>query len=330
MRSFAYALIGWVTATVPAQAGVAELFGEREKDFGVTPRGPVLVHYFRFTNTTGQTLVLGSPRVSCGCVAAAVSSPRVAPGESAAVIAYMDTRRIPTPNVPRIVTVYVPFISPTFEEVTFRVRAVCREDLSITPDAIVFGTLPKGQGGRKSVRVTFYGDSNWRLADAVSTGGYVQAALSGPTVQGNAVSYEVAAQLDPACPAGYWICEIVLKSPHPATPLIRIPVTVTVTPPVVAARPLTVSFSNAAVGTFAEKRITLEADQPFRILQVRGADAQVQVILDGDHAAPTHAATIAVKPAVAGTFSRTVEFVTDHPHRKIMPVVVQVEAVSTK
>src|SRR5215471_18927818 len=93
-------LVVLVTST-SAWAGPGDLFTEKVMDFGVSPKGTVLIHYFRFTNTTNQTITVGTPRVSCGCTSAAVSSNRIAPGESAAVIAYMDTRRIPTPNVPK-------------------------------------------------------------------------------------------------------------------------------------------------------------------------------------------------------------------------------------
>ena len=103
-------------------------------DFGVSPKGTILVHYFRFTNTTKQPLTLGNPRVSCGCVSAAVSTNQVAPGETAAVIAYMDTRRIPTPNTTKSVLVYVHSSAPVQEEVTLRVQTVARDDLMMSPD----------------------------------------------------------------------------------------------------------------------------------------------------------------------------------------------------
>src|SRR5437667_4141993 len=107
MSRFVLAVAGILVTSALATAGPADLFAERVKDFGTTPRGPVLVHYFRFTNTTNQVLTLGQPRGSCGCTSAALSKNQVAPGDSAAVIAYMDTQRIQTPDVTKAVTVYV-------------------------------------------------------------------------------------------------------------------------------------------------------------------------------------------------------------------------------
>src|SRR5438094_5043700 len=112
MSRFVLAVAGILVTSALATAGPADLFEERVKDFGTAPRGPVLVHYFRFTNTTNQTLTLGQPRVSCGCTSASVSKNTLAPGETAAVIAHMDTRRFQYANVTKAVTIYVPFLSP--------------------------------------------------------------------------------------------------------------------------------------------------------------------------------------------------------------------------
>src|SRR5688572_8171007 len=97
MNRYIVVLAGVLGGATPAWAGAADLFPEKAKDFGVSPRGTILVHYFRFTNTTGQAIQLGQPRVSCGCVSAYVLKSQVAPGETTAVVAQMDTRRIPHP-----------------------------------------------------------------------------------------------------------------------------------------------------------------------------------------------------------------------------------------
>src|SRR5262245_39000288 len=162
------ALLG---AAAPAWAGPGDLFTEKVMDFGVSPKGTVLVHYFRFTNTTNQTMTVGNPRVSCGCVTATMSKNSIAPGETAAVIAYMDTRRSPTPNVPKSGIVYGPCAGPTQDEVALRVQTVARDDLFMSPDVLAFGTVKKGQGGKVTTKVTFTSDPKWEITEATSTGG---------------------------------------------------------------------------------------------------------------------------------------------------------------
>jgi len=231
MVRIALAVAGVFVGSGVALAGNGDLFAEKVKDFGTTPRGPVLTHYFRFTNTTNQTLTLGQPRVSCGCTSAAVSKNQVAPGETAAVIAYMDTRRIQTPNVTKSVIVYVPFFGPTHEEVSLRVQTVCRDDLMMSPDTLAFGTLKKGQGGKATTKVTFLSDPNWQVTEATSNGGYVTVEAKPAARNGSSVTYEITATLDKECPAGNWTADVYLKTSNPAVATLRVPVTVVVAAP---------------------------------------------------------------------------------------------------
>lgn len=308
-----------------AWAGPGDLFGEKVMDFGVSPKGTVLVHYFRFTNTTKDTITVGAPRVSCGCVSAAMSKNTIAPGETAAVIAYMDTRRIPTPNVTKTVLVYVPFLTPTQEEVTLKVQTVTRDDLMVSPDVLAFGTVKKGQGGKVSTKVSFTSDPNWAVNEATSTGGFVKAEFKQDTRSPGLVTYEVTATLDKDCPVGNWTSDIYIKTSNPAVARLRIPVTVTVTPGL-AVSPEAVSFGDVRMGSTPEQKITLKGGAPFKILEVKGADEQLKVLVQETESAPVHTIVLAAAPKAAGGFTRTVEIVTDSKDqpRLLIPVTAKV------
>jgi hypothetical protein len=326
MRRFAFAMAGVLIGFGTASAGPSDLFTEKVKDFGITPKGPVLIHYFRFTNTTNQPLTLGQPRVSCGCTSAAVSKNQVAPGESAAVIAYMDTRRIPTTNVTKSVIVYVPFYGATQEEVSLRVQTVCRDDLMMAPDTLAFGLLRKGQGGKVSTKVTFTSDPDWKVTEATSTGGYVKVDHKLDSRSGSVVTYDITATLDKDCPVGNWTSDIYLKTSNPAVANLRIPVTVQIAPPV-AASPDAVQFGDMAVGgNPAEKQVTLQSGTPFKILGVKGADEQLDVKIESQEAKATHIITLSAHPKNAGGFARRVEIVTDNKDQPnvVIPVVAKV------
>jgi hypothetical protein len=327
MNRMMIAVAAVVGTAVPAWAGPGDLFAEKVMDFGVSPRGTILVHYFRFTNTTNQPLTLGNPRVSCGCVSAAVSTNRVAPGETAAVIAYMDTRRIPTPNVTKSVLVYVPFLAPAPEEVTLRVQTVARDDLMMSPDSLAFGTVKKGQGARVSTKVTFLSDPNWRITEATSTGGYIKAEFKEDSRSGGLVTYEVTAVLDKDCPAGNWVSDINLKTSSAAVARLRIPVSVTVTASV-AASPEAVSFGSVPLGTTPEKKVTLQGGAPFKILEIKGVDEQLKAVIEKSEASPVHTIVFAANPKSAGGFTRKVEIVTDSKEQPkiIVPVTAKVVA----
>jgi hypothetical protein len=242
MLRVALAVAGVFVSVGAAAANPNNLFAEKVKDFGPTPRGPVVTHYFRFTNTTNQPLTLGQPRVSCGCVSASVSQSVVQPGQSAAVIAQMNTNRAGPAGVIKAVTVYVPFTSPSHTEVALRVQAVIRDDLILSPDTINLGTVRKGQGATGATRVSFTTDPNWTVTEATCNGAFVKVETKQEARAGGMVTYAVVATLDKDCPAGMWVADITLKTSNPAVATVRIPVAVTVTPPA------TVSPAAAEVG----------------------------------------------------------------------------------
>jgi hypothetical protein len=295
----------------PVLAGPADLFENKVKDFGVTPRGPVLTHYFLFTNNTKQTLTLGQPRVSCGCTSAALLKNQIAPGETSAVVAYMDTRRIQTPGVTKAVLIYVPFFSPSQEEVTLKVQTVCRDDLMFAPDTLAFGTVRKGQTPKATTKVTFTSDPKWEIKKCTSTGAYVHVEHKVESRNGSSVTYEITATLDKNCPAGNWTSDVNLETSNPAVAKLRIPVTVNVTAPV-AVTPGAVQFGDLAPGAGAEQQVTLKSDTPFKILKVNGADEQLEVKVDSPEAKAVHTLTVSANPKDVGGFERTVELVTDN------------------
>lgn len=308
-----------------ALAGPAELFSEKEKDFGVSPKGTVLVHYFRFTNTTGQTVTLGQPRVSCGCVTPALTANKVEPGQTAAVIAYMDTRRIQHAGVPKTVTIFVPVYGPNLEEVALKVTTITRDDLLMSPDTLAFGTVTKGQGGTVSTKVTFTSDANWKVEKATSTGAYVQADFKLSSRNGTIVTYEVTARLDKDCPVGNWTSDVYLETNHPAVSKLRIPVTVNVVP-AVSAKPETVSFGDLRVGRDAQQIVTLQSPKPFKIVDIQGAESPLSVKVDSNLAQASHTVTIIVSPQEAGSLNRRLTIMTDHHDQPavVVPITAQV------
>ena len=323
MSRYVLGIAGVLAFSGLALAGPADMFEEKDKDFGVSPKGTVLVHYFRFTNTTKQTVTLGQPRVSCGCVTPALTKNQVAPGETAAVIAYMDTRRIPNAGVTKSVMVFVPFTSPNFEEVSLKVTTVTRDDLLMSPDTLAFGSAIKGKGAKATTKVTFTSDANWTVTKASSTGAYVLPEFKVSARNGTTVTYEVTANLDKECPAGNWTSDIYLETSNAAVAKLRIPVTVTVSASV-AASPEAVTFGSVKMGEPTEQKVTIQSKTPFKILEVKGADDQLTVKVDKDANRAVHTVTIAASPKATGGFARTVEIVTDNKDQP--SVIVQVTA----
>lgn len=292
--------------TCGVRAGAEQYFEERVKDFGTVPRGPTLTHYFRITNTTNQNVIISGARVSCGCTSATIAVAQLKPGESTAVTAQMDTRRF---YGHKAVTIYVTFSAPQFEEVTLRVQANSRDDFSMTPDTLAIGTVRSGKEGKASVKMSLF-DPTWEVSNATCDSNYVKPVVKLVTRSGSDVAYEVTAVTRPDLPVGKWFTDVWVQTNNAAMPKVRIPLTVEVTPAVVAT-PNVLQFGEVKVGSKGEQKLIVRGDKPFKILEVQGIDGVLTVAGKNDEAKPVHILTFTFKPDKAGDVSRALKVSTD-------------------
>jgi len=301
------ALLTLLAVASLGRAGSESYFEERVHDFGATPRGPQLVHYFRFTNNGKETLHIGGVRVSCGCVTAQAGATAVKPGESSYIYASMDSRRFVGPKA---VTVYVQFTAPQFEEVSMQVRANGRDDFTMSPDTMNFGAVRRGANPKSSVQVTLVGDADWEIKKVVADSNYVKPSAKLVKRNGAEVTYEIDASLRPDLPVGKWYTDVWIETSNPNLAKVRVPLTVEVNN-AVTATPASLDLGEVKMGDSVEQNVLVKADKPFKIKAIRGADAQVQVNEVGGEAKAVHMVKITVKPLMAGEVSRAISIVTD-------------------
>lgn len=325
MRNLVASLMAVGLLTACAQAGAQDYFTETSKDFGTTPRGPMLVHYFSIKNTSPNTITLGQPRVSCGCVSAALLKGTLAPGETTHLVAYMDSRRIPQANVVKTVIVFVPFLSPVLEEVQVKVSAIARDDLVMSPETLAFGTVRKGQGGKATTKLTFYSDPSWKITGVYSTGIYVKAEAKPAAKVGRESTYEITATLDPECPVGNWVADVWVQTATPGLEKVRIPVTVNVISPIMV-NPELIRFDNAKVGDDAEQKVILQGNQPFKITGHASKSKDLELSSIGEGARPVHILKVTWKASQPGDLTSTIEVTTDHPQQKTVTIPVSGKA----
>ncbi len=298
-----------LTARAPAANWAEAMFDDLARDFGTVARGQMLTHPYRLTNNTGQTVRIISVRVSCGCTSATALAGVIAPGQSTSVLAQMDTRRFVGPKT---VTIYVQLDQPQWAEVRLSISANARDDISVTPDTLAFGSVPRGNAATRQTTVSF--NSGQQLVSVAAESNYVQLqarAVGSPTGYGHA--YEVTATLRPDTPVGKWFTDVWLNTNDPSSPRIRVPLTVDVEP-ALSLSPNAVTLGQAAVGKTVVKRIIIRGGQPFHIKSIEGTDETVQVETQpGEDAKPAHVLTVKVTPAAAGEINRTLKIITDLP-----------------
>jgi hypothetical protein len=301
-------LVGLIAAGPTFAATWAEaMFEGRTRDFGSVPRGPTLSHPFRVTNNTGKPVTISNVRVSCGCTSARALQTDLAPGQTTAILAEMDTRRF---QRHKTVTIYVQFSRPQFEEVRLRVQANSRDDVSVTPESLAFGQIRKGTSPRAKVNISLVGNSGWRITGVSPESNYVRASLKqlpGTTYE---VNYRLTARLRSDTPVGKWYTDVWLKTNNATTPRIRVPLTVEVLS-ALSLSPGAVILGQVKRGTTTERKIILRGARPFKIVSVRGTDGQWRVQESSNVSKAVHVLTISLRANRTGEHKRVITVTTD-------------------
>ncbi len=314
-----------LSAPAPAASWAEAMFEEVAHDFGSVPRGPMATHQYRLTNNTGQTVRITSVRVSCGCTSATALQGVLAPGQSSAVLAQMDTTRF---IGPKTVTIYVQFDQPQWAEVHLSISANSRTDVAVTPDTLAFGPVSRGTGPSRATTVTFSGGT--QLVSVAAESNYVQLAAKAVRNTGFDVAYEVTATLRPDTPVGKWYTDVWLNTNNPSAPRLRVPLTVDIEP-ALNLSPAAAAFGSVTMGGEAERRVILRGPQPFRITEIKGTDGQVTAAAaDAKEARPVHVLTVKVKASGTGDLARTLTIVTDLPGESTAELPVKATVVMPK
>jgi hypothetical protein len=301
-------LVGLAAAAPSSAANWAEgMFEGLSRDFGSVPRGPTLTHPFRLTNNTGVAVTIGSVRVGCTCVSARALRTELAPGQSTAILAEMDTRKF---QRDKSVTIYVQFTEPQVEEVRLQIQANSRDDVTVSPDALAFGQIKKGSTPSASVTVTFSGNDSWRITGVAADSNYVRArveALPGNTQE---LNYRLTAKLRSDTPVGKWYTDLWLQTNNPASPRVRVPLTVEVQA-ALSLSPSAVILGQVKVGEEAERKIIVRGAKPFKVTGVKGADSQWTVHNSSRASKTVHVLTISLKAGRPGEINQTIKIITD-------------------
>jgi hypothetical protein len=301
-------LIGLYAATPAAAASWADaLFDEVSKDFGSVPRGPTLTHHFSLKNKTGAPVHLSGTGVSCGCVAATILKPDLAPGEATAVQVVMDTRRF---TGFKGVTVFVRFDRPQWEEVRLYVQANARDEVSVVPDTFAFGSVKRGSAPAAAVTISILGGSQWKVLEVQRESNFLEPVLQELRRTESEVAYQLTVRLRPDTPVGRWFTDLWVVTNNPALPRVRVPLTVEVEP-ALSVSPATLTLGPVKAGAETERKIIVRGVKPFRITEVKGTDDLLSVRDTTRESRVVHVLEVTLKARDPGELSRTVRILTD-------------------
>jgi hypothetical protein len=303
-------LAGCLAGAPAAAASWADgLFDELSKDFGSVPRGPNLQHPFRVINKTGQPVHITGVRPSCSCTSVVALKTYLEPGEETAIVARVDTTRF---SGVKSITIYVTFDRPSFEEVRLWLQWNSRNDFSLTPEALAFGTQKRGATATVSTQLTFYGNSAARINEVRSESNYIQPQVRELRREGAEVVYEVSAKMRDDAPVGKWFSDVWLKTNDPGAAPIRVPLTVEIES-ALSVSPDKVAMGEVKVQGEIERRVIVRGARPFKITRVDGAGGDLVVRDNTEDSKPVHVLTVRLRGERAGDINRTLRVLTDLP-----------------
>jgi cytoskeletal protein CcmA (bactofilin family) len=126
-----------------AKAGNPKIvFEQTLYDFGTVDKGTKVEHHFLFRNAGDATLIVNNVRSSCGCTSVLLTSKEIPPGEAGSIKASFDSKGYQG-NVEKTIT--VESNDPSSPSVRLSLRGTVVSDITVTPQAINFGSLTKGR-----------------------------------------------------------------------------------------------------------------------------------------------------------------------------------------
>ncbi|MBQ7814368.1 MAG: DUF1573 domain-containing protein, partial [Thermoguttaceae bacterium] len=213
----------------------SELGTVRTHDFGSVALHAEVEQRFRFKNIYKEDVVISSVSSNCGCTKASASKTTIRSGETAEIIARVDTSgRQHTKG--RKATITVVFSKPSFAEVQMQVKTYIRADVGFDPGSIEFGTTTQGKRVVKRAYLQYKGRPDWKLVGVQKTNPGVRAEAREARRTSNEVVYEILVELKENAEPGYIhdLLKFKTNDPDPATASIFLPIRGVVTAPLTA------------------------------------------------------------------------------------------------
>lgn len=272
---------GW--AEKMFQQGVAH-------DFGVIPKGSLLLHRFPITNIYAVRMEITQIQPGCGCVTAVASKKFLEPRETGTIDVSMDAKRFDGPKSVGIrVTVGPEFVSSA----ELRVTANARGDLVFNPGRIVFGAQAGGAEANQTVVMEYAGGFPLEVREVVTNQVPVNATVRQLYREPGRVGYEVSATLKTDGPPGAFKDSIFLKTNDPNQPMVPLLVEGTIEAGV-SITPQKLALGSISTQDMLTRRVVVRGQKPFQILAVEGTGQGVE--LAGELSpAPSMTQTISLK-----------------------------------
>jgi hypothetical protein len=275
-----FVFIGLWATPCGASEWARKMFETTFHDFGMIAAGAEAEYKFTFKNHLVSDVHVARVYRSCGCVSVRIENSDLKTYERSAIIASVNSRSI---RASQRSTITVVFDRPAYAQVQLDIKVYIRGDVVVEPTSVAFGEVDLGVAAKRTVKVTHYGNRNWRILDARGSADYLEASLSEPAQNGSRISCDLQVTVKEGAPAGYIQEEILLGTSEGADRQIRVMVQGHVVPEI-RAGPAALSFGSMAPHEDVTKRLIVSGKKPFRIIsaEVDCEGFQFEVPEDGE------------------------------------------------
>jgi len=161
-----FAVVCWGLLATAAWAAPTVNVSQPAHDFGTILQGETVRHRFEFSNTGDASLQVEKISSSCGCTAALASAKVLAPGESGEIQTSFDSARF-RGEVSK--TVYLYTNDPVRPMVQLQLKGVVREEVTLEPQLVNFGTVAPRTTVSTKVTLVNQGEREVRLGKPETT-----------------------------------------------------------------------------------------------------------------------------------------------------------------
>lgn len=273
MLVFALIVLFGAEPLVAQESWADKMFPVRKHDFGTVARATKAEFRFVFTNPYVETVQIASATSSCTCTSVFVEKATVPTYGEGAIIARFDTVGKTGPNA---ATITVVLSKPYRREVLLNVSGFVRADVTLSPKSVYFGIVPQGQGGTRTVDVTYAGGSMaWKIVGIECPRGDITARVidSVPTPSTRQTRTRVAVSLSPNTPMGPFSEVLTLRTNDPSPSQSRLALLVEGTVQgSISVTPAVLFFGSVRRGESVTKSVVLRGSSPFVVESVSSND----------------------------------------------------------
>jgi len=283
-----------------------KMFGELSHDFGTVPRGSQLLHRFQWRNTTDKPLELVEYQRSCGCTTVSITPKVVEPGSLGTIEMLMDTKPFAGEKTVNLSLVFGP---GKLVSAQYQVRAFSRGDIVYNPGQFTFGVINEGSTPNGVVDIEYAGTQDFKITGIAEQPAGVEVNIKENYRRPGSVGYQISTTLHNDIPSGDYKQTIQLRTNDPNNPILPVLVDATIRS-ALAVVPDKLFYGTVRPGGTMNRRVTLRASTPFRIVAVEGQANGVSVAIPNTTAA-VHSLIFQWRPADAGELNMEVRIKTD-------------------